>query len=416
MIKIIISLILLFSILTSFSQPTHTQDFKGLWITGFKANVLGNISAEDSVLTYASNHDFNYLICTNIFQILTTGCSPFTSDMVALKDFIQKAHNIYGIEYISGNVGSDGTAQKIKDYNECTGVSSAEKFDMITYECEFYNSGTNASCPDFASYMGQLANIKNICETTTASNDLDSLVCEVYIGGSGSTGAVLTNSSQSEMQQIANMSDHVLLTYYRTLPSSSSGNFFNWTINRLQWLAGPDVPTDIVILLKSRDTDGNNMHDYLVNYGGSHTDALKDPYFSWVEGTAYNPTLTNGYVEQFNSGALPWLSGIKVVGYAWFEHLANMQIRDTVTLEVDEHDVNNNISVYPNPSNGIITIKHTNSENNVTFRIVNSVGQLVMDENQLYGQKNVQLGKGIYFLITDQEGIQVKGFKKIVIY
>lgn len=235
---------------------------------------MGNITAENGLLQYAVDNDLNYLICTNIFQILIAPCGSFTSDMIALQAFIEKAHLTYGIEYISGNVGSSATGLEIQSYNNCSLVTDAQKFDMITYECEFYNPATNSSCPNFTSYVTQLQSIRNTCDTTFSSDPTEHLVCEVYIGGSGSTGLVVTNSSQPEILQISNLADHMLVTYYRTTPYQSSGNFFNWTIQRLEWINNLDIPNNVVLLLKSRDTDSNNMHDYLLTYPGTQFDAL----------------------------------------------------------------------------------------------------------------------------------------------
>jgi len=313
------------SFVISAQLPEPTQEFRGLWVTSFKANVLGNTSAEDALIAYAVANDFNYLICTNMFQILTASCGSFTPDMIALQAFIAKAHG-EGIEYISGNVGALATAEKIQDYNNCGTVTSVQKLDMITYECEFYNAATNGSCPDYASYISQLTSIKSICSATISSVPGRPLVCEAYIGGEGSTGLVLTYSSEAEMEEIASVADHILITYYRPMPSSSGGNFFNWTINRLDWIAKTGTPSNIVLLLKSRNTDGNNMNEYLASYPGSHYDAVRDPFLSWVEGMAYNPSLTKGYREKYEDGTYPWLSGIQVKGFTWFEHLANMAL------------------------------------------------------------------------------------------
>lgn len=136
------------SILATAQLPEPMQDFRGLWVTQFKTNVLGNTSAEDALIDYAVDNDFNYLICTNMYQILTASCGSFTTDMADLQIFIAKAH-LAGISYISGNVGSLATAEKIQEYNNCVSVSSNQKLDMITYECEFYNSATNGSCPSY---------------------------------------------------------------------------------------------------------------------------------------------------------------------------------------------------------------------------------------------------------------------------
>lgn len=327
--KMLIAFILVAKLV--FAQlPTATQEFRGLWVTQFKTTVLGNSSAEDALIAYAVTNDLNYLICTNMFQILTASCGSFTSDMVALQNFIGKAH-VAGIDYVSGNVGSLASAEKIQAYNNCASVTNAQKLDMITYECEFYNSLTNGSCPSYDSYISQLTAIKAICAATSSSVYGRNLVCEAYIGGEGSTGLVLTNSTEPQMEEIASVADHILLTYYRSLPSNSGGNFFNWTINRLNWIANPASPSNIVLLLKSRNTDGNNMNAFLASFPGSHYYALRAPFLSWVEGTAYNPSLTKGYREQYTDGTYPWLAGIRVKGFAWFEHLANTSI---ITLPV----------------------------------------------------------------------------------
>lgn len=322
---VILFLFLLHSFVISGQLPEPTQEFRGLWVTQFKTTVLGNTAAEDALIAYAVTNDFNYLICTNMFQILTASCGSFTPDMMALQTFVAKAH-AEGIEYVSGNVGALATAEKIQDYNNCGSVTSAQKLDMITYECEFYNAATNGSCPDYFSYISQLTSIKSICGATISSVPGRPLVCEAYIGGEGSTGLVLTFSSEAEMEEIATVADHILITYYRPMPSSSGGNFFNWTIDRLDWIAKTGAPSNIVLLLKSRNSDGNNMNAYLASYPGSHYDAVRDPFLSWVEGMAHNPSLTKGYREKYEDGTYPWLSGIQVKGFTWFEHLANMAL------------------------------------------------------------------------------------------
>lgn len=381
--------------LSSQTLPPHTMDFRGLWVTDFRTQVLGNLSAENELLEYAVANDFNYLICTNIFQILTANCTSFTSEMMDLQAFIEKAHTVYNIQYISGNVGTDATASKIQDYNNCSMVTDAQKFDMITYECEFYNSSSNASCPNFTSYFSQLQNIRTICDSTTGSDPSQHLVCEVYIGGAGSTGNVLTNSSQPEMQQIADLSDHILITYYRSDPFQSGGNFFNWTISRLEWLASPgDLPNKIVLLLKSRETDTNNMYNYLLTYGGTHFDALRDPYHAWVEGTAYNSSLTKGYIASYMDGTYPWLSGIQVVGFTWFEHLANLEISDTLTSSISVLPTDGRFTTYPNPAQLTITVNEIPVNH---LELWNMSGNLLRKENNK-SISVVDLPNGLYLL------------------
>ena len=396
---------LLQSTIVSAQLPEPTQEFRGLWVTSFKANVLGNTAAEDALIAYAVANDFNYLICTNMFQILTASCGSFTSDMMALQTFVAKAH-AEGIAYVSGNVGALATAEKIQEYNNCASVTSAQKLDMITYECEFYNAATNGSCPSYASYISQLSAIKSICSSTTSSVMGRPLVCEAYIGGEGSTGLVLTYSSEAEMEEIATVADHILITYYRPMPSSSGGNFFNWTIGRLDWIAKTGAPSSIVLLLKSRNTDSNNMYAYLNSFPGTHYNAVRDPFLSWVEGMAYNPSLTKGYREKYNDGTYPWLSGIQVKGFAWFEHLANMAL-GPLPIELINFHVEKDIH-----NHAIISWTTANEVNNDYFEIENSTDvQEWQFVSKISGKGNSNSSQ--HYSFTDQKPLSGTSYYRI---
>ena len=385
--------------------PEPTQEFRGLWVTQFKTTILGNTAAEDALIAYAIANDFNYLICTNMFQILTASCGAFTSDMIALQTFIAKAH-AEGIEYVSGNVGTLATAEKIQQYNNCGSVTIAQKLDMITYECEFYNAATNGSCPNYASYISQLNAIKTICLATNSSVMGRPLVCEAYIGGEGATGLVLTHSSEAQMEEIATVADQILITYYRPMPSSSGGNFFNWTIGRLDWIAKTGTPSKIVLLLKSRNTDGNNMNVYLASYPGSHYDAVRDPFLSWVEGMAYNPSLTKGYREKYDDGTYPWLDGIQVKGFTWFEHAANMALGplpiSLITFDITKTE----------DEQALLKWSTASEVNNDYFEIENSVdGQQWQFVSKISGKGNTTTSQHYSFI--DQKPLNGLSYYRI---
>ncbi len=393
------------AILLPAQTPTPSMEMRGLWVTGFRTTVLGDTVAENRLLAYALENDLNTLVCTNIFQILTGDCSSFTPEMDDLRSFIQKAHLTYGISIISGNVGSAETAEKIALYNGCPEVEEAERFDMITYECEFYNSGTNGSCPDFDSYLTSLQTIRTLCDATFGSDPTTPLLCEVYIGGSGSTGGVLTLSSASEMGSIASLADHILLTYYRTDPSSSSGNFFNWTIGRLEWLAGSSAdPTRILLLLKSRPTDGNNMYDYLLDYPGSHFEALRGPWHAWVEGRAFDPGLTPGYLERYADNTYPWLEGIEVAGFTWFEHLTNLSIVDSLDSGVKSEEPVNESKYYGGRVGGDIVVRSRESlEKPTALAFIDLLGREIarVEGDRIEASS---LPAGLYFVVVRMKG------------
>ena len=102
-------------------------------------------------------------------------------------------------------------------------------------------------------------------------------------------------------------------------------------MERLRWLSNSNDPTSIIILLKSRNTDTNNLFDYLANFEGSHSQAIIDPFICWVEGSQYKATLTPGYREIYDSGNMSWLAGIKVSGFAYFTYDANAEIEKGLT-------------------------------------------------------------------------------------
>ena len=59
------------------------------------------------------------------------------------------------------------------------------------------------------------------------------------------------------------------------------------------------------------------------------------------------------------------------------------------------------ISIYPNPSNGLVNVKFDNNVNQVSLKVYNSLGQIVINKNydEVIGDINVdlsQFSKGTY--------------------
>ncbi|MDY0054586.1 MAG: T9SS type A sorting domain-containing protein, partial [Bacteroidales bacterium] len=67
---------------------------------------------------------------------------------------------------------------------------------------------------------------------------------------------------------------------------------------------------------------------------------------------------------------------------------------------IDDISLDINLSIYPNPNNGSFRIT-SNEENTVNLQIINSLGQVVLNENTKIDNKeiNIQgLNNGTYFL------------------
>jgi hypothetical protein len=80
------------------------------------------------------------------------------------------------------------------------------------------------------------------------------------------------------------------------------------------------------------------------------------------------------------------------------------------TLNTDEFE-NANFVIYPNPSNGIFTIK-TNDTKNLSWKVYNNLGQTVSNGSS-FNIDLSSLASGMYLLELDGSGIQ-KQIKKIV--
>ncbi|MFB0925327.1 MAG: T9SS type A sorting domain-containing protein [Vicingaceae bacterium] len=76
---------------------------------------------------------------------------------------------------------------------------------------------------------------------------------------------------------------------------------------------------------------------------------------------------------------------------------------DNIALEMKSIDIVSNISIYPNPNNGLVNINFGNLKN-ISIRVLNIYGQLVFQENNINNDSyQFELNEipGIYFLDID---------------
>ena len=76
------------------------------------------------------------------------------------------------------------------------------------------------------------------------------------------------------------------------------------------------------------------------------------------------------------------------------------------------------IEIFPNPTNGLLTVKSDFSfTQNIQFQIVNTLGQVLLNENQLLGRTSVQINihqfpAGEYYLkLTNSDRTREQSFK-----
>ena len=92
----------------------------------------------------------------------------------------------------------------------------------------------------------------------------------------------------------------------------------------------------------------------------------------------------------------------------------NFQFCDGVE-GIEEISKENLISIYPNPTNGLLYIERENNSSNATIQIYNSTGKLLYEENSFNAEfidtKKINLIDGLYLLkYSDREYYTVKQF------
>jgi hypothetical protein len=83
---------------------------------------------------------------------------------------------------------------------------------------------------------------------------------------------------------------------------------------------------------------------------------------------------------------------------------------------VGEINQNNNVSVYPNPSNGIVTIASSSNILIKRIKVIDVIGKEILNRN-VEGQNvtiNLDVKSGMYLLIMEQDNGQVSSRKLVV--
>lgn len=82
-----------------------------------------------------------------------------------------------------------------------------------------------------------------------------------------------------------------------------------------------------------------------------------------------------------------------------------LEIKD---LRIDKKTLENQLSIYPNPANGQFTILSSQSLNNASIKIVNAIGEIILQKNNVFGSSaSFDISNhpnGIYFIeLTEKE-------------
>lgn len=111
----------------------------------------------------------------------------------------------------------------------------------------------------------------------------------------------------------------------------------------------------------------------------------------------FDPLLADGYIESYNAGTYPWLEGIKIEGFTWFEHEANLEISGMLSISDFENKLSVNIA--PNPAKGYFEISEVNGG---TYQLFTLQGILIQTNRT--GKFDVsKLANGLYLVLTSKK-------------
>jgi len=171
-----------------------------------------------------------------------------------------------------------------------------------------------------------------------------------------------------------------------TFNDGSSGNQYA-NNSDCSWLIQPPSATSITLSFSAFNTEQNN--DGVIVYDGANNTTSVLGQFS---GTSIPSSVTSTggsmYVEFLSDPALR--------ANGWVANYTS-----TLTTGINENQVGQNISIYPNPSNGLFTIK-SNFEGSVTYEITDILGKQIYKTDKLIKGENTidasSFNKGVYLI------------------
>jgi len=305
--RILLKCFLLFFALVFCSNYTYSQKVRGLYVNKFY-KIIDNKVKTDSLLNYAKQHDFNYLL---LYSTGTIDNKLFSlKDSIAslpLANFIYRAKTKFGIKQI-GAIREDANAFKnLVAYNNIYKNDSLKRIDVFNLEFEFWNKSlvkksycnyelknSHNRCNirgAFKYYIENLKNLYNICQQ-------NNLICETYIG----------HPTKYQSKKLINYCNRILVHFYRPTDVFNDGSsIYNYIKKRLFYLS-TKKHIDVIPLFSATH---NSMFKWLLK------NSIKRPYKTFMNGK-------NG----FNYEKKYLRKRVTILGYQWFTYSDLKKIDD----------------------------------------------------------------------------------------
>lgn len=239
------------------------------------AGVLGNTTAENTMLKFARDNGINYLIMYDLQGLVAN--SPRATQLASL---IARAKTQYGVQQIGAALAESHFADNIVAYNNSH--TANERIDVLNVEREFWRSTSNR-----AAEFDTTINILNYFKETAVANNLTT---EIYIGWITATEGV----------RLGDAVDRVLVHYYR----QTDTDIINYGLERLQYLAGASRQVKVIPIFSNEGPSTTDDAETYFMGNWLATNPNDKPYKTWL--TGYNAITAN------------WKNNIEVIGSSWF--------------------------------------------------------------------------------------------------
>jgi len=382
------------------------------------SSVTLSFSAFDTELNYDGVVIYDDLTGTNQIAVLTGTTLPssvtsttgimtvvFVSDYSTTGQGFSANYTSTGSAYCSGT-----TTINTSDYGTVTDGSGGNNY-CNNQDCEWLIQPPNATSVtlNFTAF-----------DLEDASVDGNTIYDAVEIYDGATTGATLlgTFTGNNIPQTLTSSAGSLLIRFYSDLVTNKQGWSANYTSTQstyctgnttlttqngtfndgsggnqyannsdCSWLIQPPSATSITLSFSAFNTEQNN--DGVIVYDGANNTASVLGQFS---GTSIPSSVTSTggsmYVEFLSDPALR--------ANGWVANYTS-----TLTTGINENQVGQNISIYPNPSNGLFTIK-SDFEGSVTYEITDILGKQIYKTDKLIKGENTidasSFNKGVYLI------------------
>jgi len=271
-------------------------------------------------------------------------------------------------------------------------VDSLSQYNVITWDKTLF-----AAADSFFVFRETGTNVyKKICSQpySTLSQFIDT-VRALYFPNTGDPNAGTYRYKLKTVDSCGNYSDYS--PYHNTLFTINTNGTFSWT--QLYTIEGD--PNPVLSYILERDNLSTGIWAPIQSVSGTQSFII-DPNY-----TTYQLTASWRVKTQWNINCVASQKTTVVPSVSYSNRIKNNAIG------INENTINNFVSVYPNPSNGVFTLKF-NSNKKITTEIFSVTGEKIYSqESESLNPTVIDLSKnaaGIYFAVfrSDDKTVTTK--------